>query len=151
MDAVLAPQVTTLRHPPPWCRDFIGIPWQERGRGREGCDCWGLVRLVLGERYRIRVPDYLDRYDTTLDVAAIGGTIAAERAAWRRVSGPHFREGDVALLRGRRGVPMHVGLIVGWPWMLHIEAGIDAACERLDGLMWQRRLVSVWRHPELVW
>lgn len=144
-----AAPVVALRHPPPWVRDYIGLPFAERGRGREGVDCWGLVQLVLRERWRVRVPDYLDAYRATTDAAEIGLTIAAERRWWRRVSGPFYREGDVALLR-IAGVAMHVGLIVGWPWMLHVEAGTDAAVDRLDGLRWSRRLDSVWRHPELV-
>ncbi|GIX11235.1 MAG: tail assembly protein [Elioraea sp.] len=142
--------VTALRHPPPWCGEYVGIPFAERGRTREGCDCWGLVRLVLAERWRVRVPSCDLIYRDTEDVEAIATTFATAAArGWRRVSGPYWREGDVALFRVA-GRPVHVGLIVGWPWMLHVERGIDAACDRIDGLRWARRLDSVWRHPELI-
>ena len=32
---------------PGWVRDYVGIPFRERGRTPEGADCWGLVWLAL--------------------------------------------------------------------------------------------------------
>jgi cell wall-associated NlpC family hydrolase len=142
--------IVSLMRPPQWVRDYVGIPFAEHGRTREGCDCWGLVRLVLGERWRVWLPSFARDYRDTEETDAIARTIIGEQGKeWRRISGPFFREGDVALFR-LAGRPVHVGLIVGWPWMLHIERGIDAACDRIDGLRWARRLDSVWRHPDLI-
>lgn len=146
-------QVTSLRRPPAWCADYVGIPFLEHGRDRNGCDCWGLVRLVLAERFGIFMPSYADAYRSTKDARTIAATLAEQRSAWRRVSGPHFREGDVALLE-IDGLAMHVGLIVGWPWILHVQGGIDSACDRLDRPHWANGWAqgrhSAWRHPGLV-
>jgi len=147
MDAPVG--IPRLYRPPPWVRPYIGIPFAEHGRTREGCDCWGLVRLVLGERWRIWLPSFSESYRDTDDREAIEALLAEERVAWRRISGPFFHEGDVVLLRVG-GRAMHLGLIVGFPWMLHVERGIDAACDRLDGLRWARAVDSVWRHPEML-
>lgn len=53
--------------PPAWCADYIGVPFLERGRDRAGCDCWGLVRLVLAERFGVAVPSYAGDYATIAD------------------------------------------------------------------------------------
>lgn len=142
-----------LARPPPWTRDYIGIPFAPHGRDRTGCDCWGLVRLVLRERFGLRLPSYADAYagaglaEAEDNAAALRHGAGAER--WRRLDPGSARAGDVALLR-LAGTACHVGVIVGWPWMLHVETGTDAAVERLDALRWARRLDSVWRHPALV-
>lgn len=138
-----------LSRPPGWVADFIGIPFADRGRDEAGCDCWGLVRLVYRQRFRIVLPDHTDLYDATEQVERIEGAIAAHRASWRRVSGPFFLDGDVALLRVS-GRVAHVGMIIGFPWFLHSSEGAASACDRLDGLRWARRLDSVWRHPAML-
>lgn len=44
--------------PPRWVEEFLDIPFVDRGRNVRGCDCFGLVRLVLARRAGIILPDY---------------------------------------------------------------------------------------------
>jgi cell wall-associated NlpC family hydrolase len=30
---------------PAWAADYVGIPFREHGRSRDGADCWGLYWL----------------------------------------------------------------------------------------------------------
>jgi cell wall-associated NlpC family hydrolase len=127
-------------------REYIGIPFRERGRDREGCDCWGLVRLVLAERFGVLLPSF-DGYGSVRDRERIRALIEDDLPAWTEVGGRE-RAGDVVLLRVG-GRPLHVGLVISPGTMLHIEAGIDACLERYDRLPWCRRVLGVYRHREL--
>ena len=133
---------------PGWAGDYVGLPFAEHGRDRTGVDCWGLVRLVLGERFGVALPCHGTDYRSTLDADGLGALIAREmRPAWRPVDGPG-RAGDVALLR-LRGAPMHVGVVVAPGVMLHVEQGIDSVIERSDGLRWKKRLLGIYRHEDM--
>lgn len=137
--------------PPAWVAAYIGLPYREGGRGRDGCDCWGLVRLVLGERFGVSLPEYAQAKWSDFDPAGLAAFMTRERAtmsgpggAWREVAIDYARAGDAVLLR-ILGRPIHVGVVVAPNLFLHIEEGIDAALERLDDLKWQRRVIAVYR------
>jgi hypothetical protein len=42
--------------PPGWAGEYVGIPFADPGRDRGGCDCWGLVRLILAEQAGLALP-----------------------------------------------------------------------------------------------
>lgn len=130
---------------PDWVNIYIGLPFKEHGRDRQGVDCWGLVRLVLGEEFGIRLPSYADGYASTEDAEDIGRLVRGEMAPWRDVSHAEEQPGDVVLMR-LMNQPMHVGLVVGAGWMLHIEEGIDACLERYDSAKWRRRVLGIYRY-----
>lgn len=163
--------VTAICHPmcrgysemsevPGWVEAYIGIPFVEFGRDAKGCDCWGLVRLALGEQFGVNnLPMHTQGYrDTGKDRAGCAATCAAEAASWIDVchgGRPDFggigrleRPGDVVMLRMMR-FPMHVGLVVARGWMLHVMDGIDSTIERYDGAAWQNRVTAFYRHRDL--
>lgn len=125
------------------CSDYVGIPFKEKGRDRNGCDCWGLVRLVLAERYGFDLPDLSDGYATTKDAAAIVGLYDGEKSNWRKVE--QGQPGDVLVLR-IKGRPTHVGLVIGEGRFLHVDRGIDATIERYDSPHWRNRVEAFYRH-----
>jgi cell wall-associated NlpC family hydrolase len=134
--------------PAPWAADYVGLPFVPGGRGRGGCDCWGLVVLVYRERFRITLPAWQASADPADRAAVAAEFRQAPARGWRRIDPSSARDGDVALLRVG-GAPCHVGVIAGWPWLLHAERGTDAALDRLDGVRWARRFDSLWRHEAL--
>lgn len=139
---------------PAWVNDYIGIPFVEKGRDRRGCDCWGLCRLVMGDRSGIWLPSYLDEYRSAHDGAGVGAAITENKGGeWEEVQGA--REGDFILFRGvcgrsaLRGMPMHVAYSLGGRMMLHIIAGIDSCWEWVDGPAWRNRMIGIYRYrPE---
>ena len=43
---------------PDWVSAYVGLPFKEGGRHRDGLDCYGLLRLVINERFGGTVPEY---------------------------------------------------------------------------------------------
>lgn len=135
-----------MRDIPAWAADYVGIPWRVHGRDRAGCDCWGLVRLVLSERFGIEVPAYNSGYQgaSRADIDDIAQLIADRPPQWAEVERGQERPGDVVLLR-LWGRPCHVGIVVGGGRMLHIEEGVDSVCEPYDGPAWRKKVAGIYR------
>lgn len=136
-----------------WANAYAGIPFTPRGRSRQGCDCWGLYRLVLMERARITLP----AWDTIAwdDLRSVYRTMRAEAddEAWLRVETP--RSLDLVLMRGHfeagdgrlRGGPVHVGCFVEPVFVLHSEKGADAMIVEIKSLAW--RIAGYYRPAQL--
>lgn len=133
---------------PPWTDAYIGLPFKEHGRDRSGLDCWGLVRLVLAERFGLELPSFGEAYRGLRDREAIAAAVEAERPTWAPVVVGHETAGDVPLFR-MRGAPLHVGVVVRPPLMVHIQRGTGSALEDYRGLRWRDRLLGVYRHPQM--
>lgn len=140
---------------PDWVADYIGIPFADKGFDRDAANCWGLVRLVLADRFGVLgLPTYAETYETTRDKEALAAAMRAESGRdWVRVGGPDdwssVRAGDVPLLRVR-GLPTHVGIVVAPGFMLHAHEGTDSILARYDGLEWSKRIIGFYRHKSLI-
>ena len=150
-------RVEKAGEPPTWAAEYVGLPWRTLGRARgdwrrhradpaiAGVDCWGVIRLVLEEQFRIAVPAYDGLgYRDRADRAEVARLIAGERGPWQPVVSGEERAGDVALFRVM-GHACHVGAVVVSGWMVHVEEGIDSCLERYDGLAWGRRFMGAYR------
>jgi cell wall-associated NlpC family hydrolase len=134
---------------PAWVEAYIGIPFKDRGRTREGLDCWGLVRLVLAEQYGVDLPSYEARYETTSDRVAVAKLFFQEATSsrWRRLTLAQAEPPD-ALTMTVLGVS-HVGLLVAPERFLHVLPGRETCVERLRP-HWQARIEACYRHEALV-
>jgi cell wall-associated NlpC family hydrolase len=133
---------------PAWVAAYVGLPFREYGRDRDGVDCWGLCRLVWAERFGITVPSYSDHYTSTEDREELGRLVRGERGPWREIPAAVARAGDGLLFRVQ-GEPIHVGVVVDAPWFLHVERGVNACVDQWDSPRWARRLLGVYRHEAL--
>lgn len=132
-----------------WIKGYVGIPFLPHGRTRLGCDCWGLVRLVLAEQFDTPLPSYTEKYEGTgcAHACSLGDLFDAEwpLPGWIETPGDRARSGDVLLLR-RMGGPCHVAVIVGPGLMLHTVPGSNTCVEHYDRTPWTRRIEGVYRH-----
>ncbi len=125
---------------------YIGIPFKDHGRDRNGCDCWGLVKLVLKEQLGLPTPDLGDLYDNAYNREAVDGLLHTNsNTEWNYDVTNEERKPLDILIFTRAGVETHVGLHVSKGVMLHIMEGIDSCFERYDSIRWSRRLSRVAR------
>jgi cell wall-associated NlpC family hydrolase len=121
---------------------YIGIPYADKGRGWDSCDCFGLLQLWMKTERGIDLPDYLEVYTSSSDRDSVAGAIEENKVGWTPVEDPQF--GD-ALLFNILGAPMHVGIKLDGHDFLHAFQNCDSCIERLDGVAWTRRLVGAYR------
>jgi cell wall-associated NlpC family hydrolase len=145
---------------PPWAGKYVGIPFADKGRTRAGCDCWGLCRLALAEQFGIDLPDYGDAYTEAHDHAGVAAAVQAGlREGWTPLDRDRERPraGDLLIIK-IAARPWHCALMVTEDRFLHCptvpERGtgreLGTSCiERLDGLIWRRRIEGIYRHEAM--
>jgi cell wall-associated NlpC family hydrolase len=138
-----------LGAPPDWIGAYMGIPFLEGGRTRQGADCYGLARLVLAERFGIVLPiDPAGARLRGMDRAAkdgLAGRIVAARGAWCDVPRGAVKPGHGILLRVE-GRPFHVGLVVNDRAFLHTEPHAGAQIEGWDTPRWADRVLGFYEY-----
>lgn len=134
-----------------WSRSYIGLPWVPGGRDAQGCDCWGLARLVYRDVAGIALDPLNGLYVTAEEREDIAAIVAGEMAhgPWRAVAPGAERELDVLLFRCL-GLQSHVGVVAGRGLMLHATAGQTSAIERYQDGRWRPRLCGIFRHREML-
>ena len=126
---------------------YIGVPFVDGGRILAGCDCWGLVRLVLREQCLIELPDYGEI--SARDLARVTATMRREADAepWCPVEREQVRQFDVVLMRGR---PLHVGVMLSAARVLHVEAKTGSVCVEVSHPSVHSRLLGFRRYQSLL-
>jgi cell wall-associated NlpC family hydrolase len=104
-----------------WWGRYVGLPFEDGGRGPETVDCWGLLRLVYAEQRGIDLPSYgeISAHDL-LSLARKMGEVK-DYDCWQPVTDP--QEFDAVIMRpsdGRNSI-IHVGTMIDAKRMLHVE------------------------------
>lgn len=124
-----------------WASEYVGIPYKLHGRTKEGCDCWGIVRLILQEQFGVEVPSLADYEEDIKDFErAVDSGMAIVDA--KEMPAPEI--GDVVLLR-ILGKPCHVGIYAGEGLMIHTLMAHDSALDHVFGLRWKNRIEGFYR------
>ncbi|MBK8174815.1 MAG: hypothetical protein IPK66_05950 [Rhodospirillales bacterium] len=145
---------------PSWVAGYVGIPFRDLGRDRAGCDCWGLVRLVIVEQAGVQLPSLATCYASEANPAGVREAVETERrsGAWRRVNVGEEGPFDVVEMSGAARVagsgwvfgPLHVGVVVTSGWLLHVERGTAAVLARYwEDQAIRRRVLGFWRYRRL--
>ncbi len=130
-------------------KQYIGIPFLDHGEDRNGCDCYGLIRMVYREQLGIELPYMGDKYSNAYARHEINKAVAqAEREYWNYdVTSELWKPYDIMVF-SRAGDEAHVGLYIEPSYMLHIVAGAQTTRARYDTNEWKHRLVRVARHVD---
>ena len=110
---------------------YVGIPFVDAGRTKAGCDCWGLVRIVLQEQFGKTLPLWNDYEIASGDEGEREVELGLREGPFTRVEQP--QSGDIALMR-IFGKLCHVGLYLGNGEILHTSRGTDSVIEKIDGM-----------------
>lgn len=129
-----------------WSEPYIGLPWRPMGRTAEGCDCWGLIRLVYRDVLQIDLDPLDGRYATAEERADIAAIVASEAAIgpWLPVEVGQEADFDVLVLHWL-GFQSHVAVVAGAGMMLHATKP-DSGIERYQDGRWRPRIVGIYRH-----
>ena len=125
----------------------IQIPFEERGRGWNGVDCWGLVRLVASEYFDLDYPEYAEDYQNISDVKELSRLLRQHQVDFREVSFPE--PGDIVLLR-ISGAASHVGIFIGGGKFIHAEINIGVNVGELSSPIWAKRILGYYRYEKSV-
>ena len=123
---------------------YVGIPYAEKGREISGIDCWGLVRLIYKNEYKIDLPSFNAEYESS-DDERIQELFAQYKEGWELVTEP--KEGDIVLFR-LFGVELHVGLLVDSVNFIHVREHADSVIESLESVKWSKRISGYYRYSE---
>lgn len=122
---------------------YVGLPWKDRGRTSDGCDCWGLLRIVYAKELGIELPDYSGDYDTVADRTVVAGLIDDGISDWVPVIPGTEQPLDAILIRQS---PWHIGVIVRRGLMLHMPRNQTSCIEPYDTGRWSRRVEGIYRY-----
>ena len=149
-----------MAQPPSWTAGYVGIPFLDLGRDRAGCDCWGLVRLVIAEHSGVELPSLATSYGSEANADAVKETVEGERhsGTWQWIDAGDEQPFDVVEMSGAARVPgsgwvfgpLHVGVVVTSGWLLHVERGTAAVLARYrEDQAIRRRILGFWRYGRL--
>lgn len=141
-----------------WLDKYIGIPFKQEGFGFDGCNCWGLVRLVYENECGIVLPTYFDCYsdDALCSQMIVKGTMDP---AWIRIEEKDRKPFDFVhmtsypVIKGRRvKTNGHCGIMITNKRLLHVwdenppvSVHVPADFPRI-----RTRILGYYRHEALV-
>lgn len=130
---------------------YVGIPFRDKGRDRNGVDCWGLVRLVLAD-HGINLPTYGEISSEELLRVAREVRDGLSSPVWRNVTDEPRRPLDGVVMRNRFGpgeARGHIGIMVSQTEMLHAEAITGTVKAEIHDPTIRNRIIGFYRHKDL--
>jgi len=112
-----------------WVKKYVGIPFVSNGRTLAGCDCYGLVRLVLRNEYGIDLPELSDNYADALNVKETARLFAENLPVLAGQKIPAPQERAVVIIT-EHGIAAHVGIVAGGGYILHTGIKTGSICQR---------------------
>jgi cell wall-associated NlpC family hydrolase len=112
-----------------WVKKYIGIPFVSNGRTIGGCDCYGLVRLVLRNEYGVKLPELSDNYADALNVRETARLFAEQLPVLAGEKIATAQEKAVVVIT-EHGVAAHIGIVAGGGYILHTGIKTGSVCQR---------------------
>ena len=126
---------------------YIDVPFVHRGRSFDGCDCYGLIRLIYKEELSIELPDFLE-IEYNCDLNEEDETHLEDhwengisKGQWKPVKPPYKKwDGLLFYASSRRVIADHIGLYIGDGKFIHTSLHYKMSMVgKLEG-MWEKKL-----------
>ncbi|MDZ4310611.1 MAG: NlpC/P60 family protein [Cypionkella sp.] len=127
-----------------WSNRYIGIPFADLGRTREGVDCYGLACVIYAAELGIALPDYVGSYASATERAEISALMHGAAGSWRAVTGKAAPYDLAVFRRGR--FTTHVGIVIRHGFMIHMDAEDAAKVGDYRTGVWSSRFAGHYRH-----
>ena len=115
---------------PNWLEQYVGLDFKAHGRTiDEGVDCYGLVRLILAERFGTLLPRFLDQTEKDDSPVRLEPTETPGKAA-------------LIFIRDR-GVP-HIGFVIDGQHMIHTSPKTGSVVERYTSAKYRNRIEAIY-------
>lgn len=136
-----------------WAASYMDIPFTDLGRSRDGCDCYGMILMILKECANVRIPDLTGMYKDIQDVRTIKKIVdhmSAQESMWTKIERGNETEFDIVVCR-IVGLPIHVGIVTRKGWMLHTIDGVGPSEVEYTKGEWKApgKIIGFYRHKEL--
>lgn len=127
-----------------WAGPYVGIRYKDRGRDHDGCDCWGLVKLIYHEQFHIELPDYLDAYSHANNHVEVTAAVnSGLKDGWLKVDKP--QPGDLMIIN-IASRPWHCAIMVDTDKFMHAPDTGTVCIERTNRPTWSKRIEGFYRH-----
>lgn len=122
--------------------EYVGIPFRELGRDKGGVDCWGLIKLIFENEYKIVLPEYYishhDEYNVTEKMTNV-------EDGWHEVSQPF--EGVICLLtmhENDKSLLNHIGLFINNAKFIQATKTIGSFIVGKDHPYWSKKIKKLY-------
>jgi cell wall-associated NlpC family hydrolase len=129
---------------PTWVSKYVGIPFVSGGRGISGCDCYGLVRIVLMEQFGYNLPLLSGNYKDALVMAETEPVLRSQLPLLTGEKIDKAEPGAVAVIR-YQGRSTHIGIYVDGTYILHTLKDIGAHVVSAEGGFLRGGIEGVYR------
>src|SRR5262245_1982154 len=128
---------------------YIGVPYKSGGRDPHGWEWWGVVFYLSRAYFGRQVPDYQGYEDAERREEATPIVQRESLLDWLQISTGYEDAGDVVVFH-MLGTPLHCGIVLETPLMLHCLAGRGTTLESYDAPGWRKRIEGFYRWPMAV-
>lgn len=118
---------------------YITIPYKNKGRDFDGCDCWGLVCLIYLHEFNIKLPLLSEEYSEASEGKQISESIKKNKSLIENKMKDAPEYGDLVIFN-IKGIPCHVGVYIGKNRILHILKGTNSVIEQLNSFRLKGRV-----------
>ncbi len=124
----------------------MGIPFESRGRSRDACDCYGLLRLIYKDKLEVDLPPLL-LYDNTLQRKTMSDMMLTQPMliGFIPVKVANVQPFDVIVIR-QVGFDCHLGIVIDETRMVHTEAGRGVVVEDFTRPHIKPRVREAWHY-----